>query len=738
MTRVLCALTACFASAVAGCFSPALDGFACGPAGDCPDGYECSPDNQCVLPGGPQPQPNIDAAPPDPNDREPPLASIVFPLPKGMTEADILTVRGTATDASPILAVRVNGVEATSTNAFRDWIAFVPLAPGMNLLSVEAEDVLGNGGSSASSVSIERVSRLLTDPNAMALTPNADTAVVYEESARAIVAIDVATGERTVISDESTGVGPALVDIEYLAVTPDATTILAVDVAEAALVAIDFATGDRRVVSGDSVGSGERFDAMAGLALSPTGDTAFVGDETKNVIFAVDLGTGARTILSGTNAGGTTIGAGPSFGDISALAFDLADNGLLVVDSDLQAVMGVLLMNGDRFLLADGSTGTGPDPMEPIGVAPGPQGNQAYVLDKGLKALLLVNEDTGNRTVVSGSGQGSGARFSDLEAMAITPDLTRAFVTDDDSVVPIVVDLDTGERTPMAALTVGSGIILQDPRGVALDEGGDRLVVTDDTLNGLVVIDLATGDRALLPADDANVPVRDPQFVALHPDGRRAVVVNTAENACVAVDLETGAGTLISSNAEHPGPPWDLPEALALNEFGTVALVADDTPMLVSVNLTTGERVLVSNNDSATGIDFANPRSMILDEARNRVVIADQGADALIAVSLATGTRSELIGNGPEIGSPRAITPGVRPGSAVVYDVEQNDYLLVDLESGERTSLYPAQLRTGAPLTSPHIMTVDRVRNLLLVVDFHFAGVIAIDLVTGERVIASR
>jgi hypothetical protein len=733
MTRVLWALTACIACAVAGCFDPALDGFACGPAGECPQGYECSADNQCVVPGEP-PGPDIDAGPLDPNDREAPQTSIVFPLAVGMTEASTITVRGIASDTSPIRAVSVNGVEATSSNEFRDWTADVTLAPGTNVLAVEAEDVQGNQGAAPASTTIERITPLLPDPSAITVTPDGTTALVFDQSVPGIVAVDTTTGERTLISGDSAGSGPSLVDVDALAVTPDGTEVLAVDVFEAALFAIDLATGNRRIVSSDSVGSGERFDSLAGLTLDPTGLTAFVGDDAKDVVFAVNLATGARGILSGTDNTGTTIGGGPGFGDITALAFDVADNGVLVVDSALDALLGVDL-SGDRFMLADDVQGSGPDLMDPVGVAPGPQDNQAYVIDAGLNALLLINEDSGDRTAISGMGEGSGVRFSDLESMTLQPDRSRAFLADDDQVLPVVVDLATGARTPMAAVNVGSGVTIQDPESVVLDAAGERLVIGDDALNGLVVIDLATGDRSRLP-DPAGL-LHDPQVVALAPDGR-AVVMNSIDNQCVSADLETGASTVISSNAENPGPAWDLPEAMTLDATGTAALVADYTPMLVSVDLATGARVLISDNDSAPGIALAAPVSMLLDDARGRVLIADVDAEAVIAVDLATGARSELTGVGPDIEIPEAIVRGATPDSAVVFDAGARDYLLVDLATGNRTTLFATELRDGFPLTTPEVLLVDSARNVLFMVDAVLAGVVAIDLVTGARLIVSR
>jgi DNA-binding beta-propeller fold protein YncE len=732
MTRVLCALTACIAGALAGCFNPGLDGFACGPAGECPQGYECSADNLCVAPGTP-----VGDGGGNNLDRQAPLATIAFPLPVGMTEASTIAVRGRASDASDIRAIRVNGAAAVSNNGFLDWQADVPLVPGTNVLAVETEDVYGNLDASAASATILRTSRLLVNPSGMAVTPDGNTAVVFDQAGRALVSVDLATGERSVISDGGTGAGPALVDVDQLAVTPDGTAVLAVDVFEASVVTIDLATGDRRIVSGDLDGSGEPFDALAGPTLSPGGETAFVGDDVKNVLFAVDLATGARTVVSGTNAGGVTIGVGPAFDSITAVAFDAANTGVLVVDAGLQALIGVESGSGDRIVLSNANKGAGPALVQPVGVAASPDGSVAFVADVGLNALLVVDIDTGDRAVISGMGQGSGVEFSDIESLAIHPDFSRAFVTDGDSLVPIVVDFQNGARSLVDALDVGSGTTIEDPESVALDPIRDRLVVADDGLDGLLLIDLATGDRTLL-ADSAAVPLENPEVVAIHPDGLRAVVVDSTEDSCVTVDLATGNRTLVSSEARGTGPLLDAPEAMTLNAAGTVALVADLTPALVSVDMLTGERVLISDNDSATGIGFRDPTAMILDEARNRVVIADPGARGLVAVDLGTGVRTELGGGGPTLRFTEALALAGTPDRAVAYDSETRVYLLVDLVTGDRSMLATAELRANAPLGSPEAMTIDRERNVLLVADVAFSALIAIDLATGARLIVSR
>src|SRR5687768_9172563 len=52
-------------------------------------------------------------------DVTPPTATVVFPTARSRTSSHELIVRGTASDAaSPVTSVRVNGVEATSTDSF--------------------------------------------------------------------------------------------------------------------------------------------------------------------------------------------------------------------------------------------------------------------------------------------------------------------------------------------------------------------------------------------------------------------------------------------------------------------------------------------------------------------------------------------------------------------------------------------------------------------------------------------
>src|SRR5687768_7724826 len=59
-------------------------------------------------------------------------AAFVFPPGDGITEGTSIHVRGTASDADGIAAVRVNGVAALSSDGFAHWQADVELEYGPN------------------------------------------------------------------------------------------------------------------------------------------------------------------------------------------------------------------------------------------------------------------------------------------------------------------------------------------------------------------------------------------------------------------------------------------------------------------------------------------------------------------------------------------------------------------------------------------------------------------------------
>jgi len=85
-------------------------------------------------------------------DTEPPTITVLSPVDGVTVDSELLTVSGTVTDTTEVVGVTVNGEPAAL--AGDSFIAEVLLAPGPNILVVEATDVVGNTGSVALTVTL--------------------------------------------------------------------------------------------------------------------------------------------------------------------------------------------------------------------------------------------------------------------------------------------------------------------------------------------------------------------------------------------------------------------------------------------------------------------------------------------------------------------------------------------------------------------------------------------------------
>lgn len=163
----------------------------------------------------------------------------------------------------------------------------------------------------------------LRAPFGLAIEPNCTQEdcriVVADAGLAAIVRLDRATEERTLISDEG---WMTPVDID---VAPDGQLVV-VDVGLNALVRVNPANGNRTVVSGAGAGGGPPFSRVRALVIESDGQLAVL-DEGARTVFRVDPGNGERSIISGLDTG-----SGPEL----RLPVDIAveSNGqLIVVDS---------------------------------------------------------------------------------------------------------------------------------------------------------------------------------------------------------------------------------------------------------------------------------------------------------------------------------------------------------------------------------------------------------------------
>jgi len=288
-------------------------------------------------------------------------------------------------------------------------------------------------------------------PGAIVVDSANDRALVIGNGLHVLLAVDLENGVRTILSDAMTpdDVNPILFPV---AIALDGNRALVIDIrdpfetADNAVVAVDLASGTRTILS-DATSPGPAFGFSGAIAVDSDNDRALmtsIGDgPDEGAVFAVDLTDGTRTILSG-----------PGFpNDVNPLTFPIAiavdsDNGrALVLDEVLQAVVAVDLVSGARTILSDATT---PNDVNMFGrvfdIVVDSDNDRALVLDSGRPGVVAVDLATGARTIVSDqitpdAVNGLGA----ANAIALDGANNRALVTDVYLGV-VAVELTSGDR----------------------------------------------------------------------------------------------------------------------------------------------------------------------------------------------------------------------------------------------------------------------------------------------------
>jgi len=278
--------------------------------------------------------------------------------------------------------------------------------------------------------------------------------------------------------------------------------VLVTDHGLAALLAIDLVSGKRRVISDNTTGSVENhFGQPLGIALDSAENRALVVDSKLGGLFAVDLTSGDRIIVSSSH-----IGFGINLSDPQGIVLDSVNKRVLVVDSDLGALIAIDLVSGDRTVISDNNIGTGRGLVYPRSVILDSSNGRALVMDS--NGVFGIDLNSGNRTIISDANAGSGINFSSLFGMAIDRVNNRLLVVDTNLGAVIAIDWFSGNRTIVSDQSIGTGVNLKAPRSMVMDSANGRLLLVDVDLKELVAVDIklnpnvnsvaASGDRIII------------------------------------------------------------------------------------------------------------------------------------------------------------------------------------------------------------------------------------------------
>jgi hypothetical protein len=689
-----------------------------------------------------------------------PTATVVFPTARSRTSSPELIVRGTASDsASPVTSVRVNGVEATSTDNFVTWTATVPLAAGANTIVVDAMDrALNRSAAMPSGNNVVR-NALIGFVESLAVDAAQNRVIATDSFAGALLSIDLTSGLRTVIANAttpSTSLAPnRLVTPGSLVLAADGTHAFVLDRNPApAILRVNLSTGARTLVSGRGFPNSQNdFSTTGVLAMSVdvANGRAYVLNRAPgaDAILRVDLATGTRTVLS--NA--TTPDAVNMFPNPNTLGLDLARNQLLVGDIGLgmpstnHAIYAVNLDTGQRTVLSSDTVPNANNPLTYIGGF-AIDGARALVLQPDSLAVYAVNlvanqfTPLGDRTVYSSPATSAANPFEQPRAIAVTS--MHAYVADAGTRSLLRVDLPTGIREAVVSPNEPADIGARQrySTGVAVDLSANRLYVVDPLSSAVNGVNLSTGDRTLLSSTTTppGPAWSYPNAVTIDKPNNRLFVVDLYGPAVYQVGLGTGTRQVISA-ASQSGIAFGSPQILAIDAANNRALVTDfNLAAVVAVNLSDGGRTILSgpgvpNGDNALVL----PHGIAIDAAGNRALVTNGNPPSVVAVDLATGSRSVLSPAGsPGTWAPASVAIDAATRLIVTGDTSFGAVHVIDAVSGNRTLVSNATTPRMNDALKPRGMAVDASRRIAWVSNDLFAIPQVVDLVTGERVFLTR
>ena len=258
------------------------------------------------------------------------------------------------------------------------------------------------------SIFIDGKDTILNSPRALALDKANNRVLIIDnvdndESSPRLLSLNLESEILSIITGAGTGSGPEMSIPGYIALDTTNNRLLVTDSGQDALFSINLATGERSIISDDET-SGPEFSNPTGLALKSDGNTALVVDARTGVLFSVNLQTGARTVISGKNPDtGEVIGSEFELEDSYSMLLDEDNNRALISNLDSGGLWFVDLTTGIPTALT-GQLSAGPFLEEPIAVILDEHNaHHAFVLDSAYRAVFTVDILTGDRVLTSWS-----------------------------------------------------------------------------------------------------------------------------------------------------------------------------------------------------------------------------------------------------------------------------------------------------------------------------------------------
>ncbi len=560
---------------------------------------------------------------------------------------------------------------------------------------------------------------------------------------QSLVKFDLSNGTSQIISDSSIATGSS--DTEFgdtwgLEMNLAAGVAYITDWSASNVIEVNLATGARTTIADNSTAdSNNTFISPVALALDDANNRFLVLDSGRGSVIEVDSLNGTRRVISSAQVPNRV----NAFRKPQDMALDSANNRVLVLDSDLASIVAVDLDTGARTIMGT-ITGTFAKQYYRFDLD---SVNSRVLLVNRYDGLVEMSFAGITNTIIDRDYRDIVFNPVNEHAFVLESD---SFAS---SILEIVdVDLATAKTVIVpTGVTPDNNLSLDNPFDIEINAIANVAYVSDLDRAAIITLDLASGARTLLSDNTVSIGSSNIEFdtvkgIVLDAANNRLLITDSGQKAVVAVALDTGARTLLSDNTvEVAASTFDLtsPRYIALDAANNRALVLDGST-LVAVSLLNGARTILSDASNGSGIELSAQSDLTIDIVGNRALVADLNRNSVIAVDLGTGMRTVLVDSSTPVegangfSKPLGITIDPQNNRIILVDWWNRTVNAADLTSGTRIQLASSSGDNTFLTFGTSSVVYDAKHNRALVIEQYRDAIIAVDLITGARVIFSQ